>query len=258
VAVWPQQADQPRRDIADVLAQRSDLSAFVVHLTRDHPQADAKQNLRSIIQQRVLRAGEPKGWATWERFQLPNEVLESQRVVCFSETPLEYARALFEDIAGRTVQLKPYGLALPRMVARWMGVSPVWYVDMSRAPGQWRDWHVKNALNELVAEATENFAASPIARLTPFIEGMGSWPNPDNGGVRVREFSWEREWRHVGDLNLEPWWDKILWLCPEVEIPELVERLGHRHCIDPSWSLERIIGHLMGLSASDVSPFSVR
>ena len=155
VAVWPNAEQGPRREIAEVLAQRTDLSAFVVHLTRDSVGSTAKANLISIARERLLRAGEPKGWATWERFALPAESLESQRVVCFSETPLQHARALFEEIEGRTIQLKPYGVALPRMVARWMSVNPVWYIDMSRAPGQWRDWHLKAALNELVADADE-------------------------------------------------------------------------------------------------------
>jgi hypothetical protein len=132
------------------------------------------------------------------------------------------------------------------------------YVDMSRAPGQWRDWHIKAALNELVEAARDAFPASPIARLAPLIEGMGSWPNPGNGGVRMREFSWEREWRHIGDLALAPWWNKILWLCPEPEIDEFAEVVGKDRCVDPAWSLERVIGHLMGLEREDMSPFSTR
>jgi hypothetical protein len=241
--------------MADVLAQRTDLSAFIVHLTRDVDGADARANLRSIAVERCLRAGMPQGWATWERFELSQAALESQRVVCFSETPLEHIRALFEDIEGRTIHLRPYGLALPRMVARLMGVSPVWYIDMSLASGTWRDLPVKNALNELVDSSRDNWADSPIARLAPFIEGMGRWPN-GNGGIRTREFSWEREWRHIGNLDLTPWWNKILWLCPEPEIDVFAELVGHRNCIDPSWSLERIIGHLMGLEAQDLSPYS--
>ena len=36
----------------------------------------------------------------------------TQRVVCFSETPLEHTCALFANIANRQVRLRGYGVAL--------------------------------------------------------------------------------------------------------------------------------------------------
>jgi len=111
------------------------------------------------------------------------------------------------------------------MIARWMGINPVWYVDLSRAPGEWRDWPIKEALNTLVRDAANQFEDHPISRLAPFFEGMGSWPN-GNGGTRLREFSWEREWRHVADLNLAPWWSKMIWLCPEGELDTFSALIG--------------------------------
>ncbi len=244
--------------IGEVLHRRTDLSTFVVHLTRDSETSTANENLASIIQDRTLRAGEPKGWATWDRFDLSDEALATQRVVCFSETPLEHVHSLFAVIEGRALQFRGYGVAFPKMVARWMEINPVWYIDLSRAPGAWRDWPMKEALNALVTEAHEDFADRPISRLAPFIEGMGSFPN-GNGGVRHREFSWEREWRHCGDLDLSPWWSKALWLCPESEFAQFQQLLGPgTHCVDPAWGLERIVGHLMGMTGDDMTPFATR
>jgi hypothetical protein len=253
-----QRAARPSVTIEEVLQRRTDLSTFVVHLTRDTGGRTARENLESIIEERTLRAGSPKGWATREAFGLDDRALATQRVVCFSETPLEHVHALFADIAGRSIHFAPYGIAFPKMVARWMGINPVWYVDLSRAPGQWRDWPIKEALNELVREATDDFERHPVSRLTPFIEGMGSWPN-GNGGVRLREFSWEREWRHVGHIDLEPWWSKALWLCPQAEMDAFSGRIGvGRRCIDPVWGLERIIGHLLEMNDAEMTPFTAR
>jgi hypothetical protein len=85
---------------------------------------------------------------------------------------------------------------------------------------------------------------------------MGSWPN-GNGGVRLREFSWEREWRHVGDIDLAPWWSKTLWLCPETELDAFSGLIGaDGHCIDPAWGLERIIGRLLGMGEAEMTPFA--
>lgn len=249
-------AERPSVTIEQILQRRTDLSTFVVHLTRDAEGRTARGNLASIIGERTLRAGSPKGWATWERFELDEAALATQRVVCFSETPLEHVHALFADIEGRSIDFAPYGLAFPKMVARWMGINPVWYIDLSRAPGEWRDWPMKEALNALVREATDDFGGHAISRLTPFIEGMGSWPDT-NGGIRLREFSWEREWRHVGDIDLAPWWSKTLWLCPESELDAFSGLIGaDGHCIDPAWGLERIIGRLLGMGEAEMTPFA--
>jgi hypothetical protein len=79
---------------------------------------------------------------------------------------------------------------------------------------------------------------------------MGTWPQ------RQKEFWWEREWRHVGDLDLPNEYRGVLWLCPEGE--ELVgpdgESLEPR--IDPRWGLEQIIAHLAGFAVEDVTPFA--
>jgi hypothetical protein len=249
---------RPSVRIEEVLQRRTDLSTFVVHLTRDTGGRTARENLESIIGERLLRAGSPKGWATREAFGLDGPSLATQRVVCFSETPLEHVHALFADIAGRSIHFAPYGVAFPKMVARWMGINPVWYVDFSHAPGARRDRAIKEALNALVTEASEDFAAHPVSRLTPFIEGMGSWPD-GNGGKRLREFSWEREWRHLDDLDLSPWWSKALWLCPQGELDAFSARVaGDCHCIDPAWGLERIIGHLLEMGEAEMTPFAAR
>jgi Putative abortive phage resistance protein AbiGi, antitoxin len=239
-------------DIREVLNRRTDLSTFVVHLTRNRPGQTAKEALESIIAQRLLRAGEPRGWALGAPgINLTEGMRATQRVVCFSETPLEHAYALFADIAYREVQLHGYGVAFTKMIARKMGCNPVWYVEFT--PGGARA--IANALNNLVEAAARNQPTfDDIWKVTPFIEGMGTWTD-GLGQLHRREFWWEREWRHLGDLPLGPWWEKALWLCPEEEIEEFEARLGPRRCIDPRWSLEQIIGHLHGLSQEDMTPF---
>ena len=66
---------------------------------------------------------------------------------------------------------------------------------------------IRELLEQAVADATaqgaadpdpERLAAAPILRLTPFVEQMGM-----PAGIR-KEFWWEREWRHPGDLRFAP------------------------------------------------------
>jgi hypothetical protein len=49
--------------ITDVLARRTDLSTFLVHLTRDANGRTARQNLDSIIQDNLIEARSPFGAA---------------------------------------------------------------------------------------------------------------------------------------------------------------------------------------------------
>jgi len=65
----------------------------------------------------------------------------------------------------------------------------------------------------------EELAGAPILRLTPFVEQMGT-PT----GIR-KEFWWEREWRHVGDLHFAPA-DLVVVFAPQAEHDWLRERLA--------------------------------
>jgi hypothetical protein len=249
--------------ISDVLNRRSDLSTFVVHLTRDHGAEDsARSRLEKIINDRRLIVGDPRGWATGVReageLVLTPEQRETQRVVCFSETPLEHAYSLFAEIENRSYRLRPYGLALTKMVARRAGINPIWYVDIS----QGHPWAIRNALNRLVTKSVTEGWFNDVRALFPAIEGMLTRTDEEGKITFQREFWWEREWRHVGDVPLAPIWSKILWLCPEAEMDEisaLVRDVGeteHAFCVDPNWGLERIIGHLIELGVNDLTPFS--
>lgn len=218
----------------------------MVHLTRDHDGHSASENLRSILQAGSITARSAMGWARDIASELGGAAEESQRVVSFSETPLEHIYSLFADIPNRRIGLQPYGVSFTKMVARRKGVNPVWYVDMT--PG--RDWVIAKALNTLREEAanSDTFADHPAAKILPFIEGMGTWPGSQ------KEFWWEREWRHVGNFNFDIN-EVALVLCPEAE-HDTFDGLAPGKLVDPAWSLERIIAKLVGLAAQDVSPFT--
>jgi hypothetical protein len=240
--------------IGEVLDRRSDLSTFVVHLTRKSAGRSAAQALQSIIRQRRLIARTAMGWASAQ--DIPHDPSrQSQRVVCFSEVPLEHIYSLVADIVGRRVALEPYGLALTKMKARKLGVNPVWYVDST--PGH--DWEVSRALDRLRDKAItgDDFHSQDLAKILPFAEPMGTWSNTSQ-----REFWREREWRHSGDILLAAPTQVTMWLCPEQEMDDFRAQVQSSGCsvgapfIDPRWGLEKIIAHLAG--ESDVSPFDPR
>jgi hypothetical protein len=140
----------------------------------------------------------------------------------------------------------------------------VWYLDITRRGGaDWLTVPIDQLLDQAVEDATpprattpdiERLASAPILRLTPFIEQMG---NPS--GIR-KEFWWEREWRHVGDLSFGTD-DIVVVFAPEDE-HDLQERLSGRPrfasrmpaiasnmpaFVDAQWGLERMIGAFLGV-----------
>ncbi|MDU0299845.1 hypothetical protein [Streptomyces sp. PAL114] len=106
-------------------------------------------------------------------------IAETQRTVCFTETPLEHAWMMSEKIPSRRIRFNGYGLAFTRTLARRRGANPVWYLDIT--PGH--DW-LTVPINNMVEEAkgvagdpaeggVDAAATADILRLTPFIEQMG-------------------------------------------------------------------------------------
>lgn len=234
-------------DIKEILRRRSDLSTFLVHFTRNKDGISARSRLESILTKHKIEALTPMGHAK-KALDKAAIKADSQRVVCFTETPLEYAHLLLEEISGRGCHFEPYGIAIPKKVGRDKGVNPVWYVDINPT----HDWPSRY-INQLVDEAilAPPFEAHPIAYLAPLIEQMGT---STEHGYR-KEFWWEREWRQIGDFELPP---RVIVLVPEEEISSFKDVLSKAEYrlaaafVDPRWSLEQIIAHLAGFAVGDI------
>lgn len=248
--------EESHMKIEEVLSSRTDLSTFLIHLTKGSGDISAKDILAKIIRDKKLLAGSPFGIAAKS---LDRDTNETQRAVCFTETPMAHLSLLTEEIEGRAIQFEPYGIAITRKQGRKQAVNPVWYIDIT--PGH--TW-LTNPLNELVnkAIASGDFNRSEISKIAPFIEQMGAGQGNPGAGIRAyrKEFWWEREWRHVGDFCLP---NTYIVLCPVADIPELraviaaldEESRPYVSFVDPAWSLESIIGKLAGFSGSELGPF---
>jgi hypothetical protein len=235
-----------------------DLSTFLVHLTRDYRGTPARQNLEGILHTLRLEARTPYSAAlrTLQQLGATPRDYSSQRCVCFTETPLEHLNLLLAPISDlqRQCEYRPYGIAITKRIARDYGVNPVWYTDIT--PGH--TW-LMNSVNALIDEALQHvvdarsegddaacFGDHAIARLTPFIEQMGS-----GEGYR-KEFWWEREWRHVGHFPLPL---HFIVIAPESEHDDLSQLVpGRAAFIDSDWGIEEIIGRLAGFTEVQVGP----
>ncbi|WP_430787139.1 abortive infection system antitoxin AbiGi family protein [Actinoplanes sp. G11-F43] len=257
--------------IEDLLHRRTDLSTFLIHLTRDSPEKGgptARENLLSILDEGLIEARTAFGPAAHLEDELRPVV--TQKVVCFTETPLEHTWMMLKDIKGRTVHFQPYGLAITKTTARKGGCNPVWYSHMALKKGQWKDFAI-TAINEMVraakARATgedgavdyEQLSAEPVFKLTPFFEQMGY-----TSSTR-KEFWWEREWRHIGDYHLPQPRRIVAVLAPaddhdqlREDLAEIDERWSRRPLLDPRWGLERMIAAMAQISDEHIGPFPER
>lgn len=237
----PKAENRQPKHIRDVLYRRSDLSTFVVHLTKD------KDSLGSIVRDWRIEARSVWGLAK-NKIKKGSPEAESQKCVCFTETPLEYIHLIVGQIKGRSYEIGPYGIALTKRLARNKGVNPVWYVDISSDNN--RDKWITKYIEKLIEQgkkSEEGFTEHPIAQIVPFIEPMGKGNNQETGEPYCKEFWWEREWRHVGDFDLP---NHVIIICQEEEFHEFEEPFRGKDwgpkCIDPNWGLEKIIARLAG------------
>ena len=235
--------------IGKVLARRSDLSTFVVHLTKEHAGQSASDNLKAILAAKKLLRGDPRGVAL-KPLRAASASQASQRVVCFSETPLEHVSLMTKKIEKRAVELAPYGVAITKKQARARGAHPIWYVDST---GQ-TDNRVIDAVRKLVDEgiASGSFDSCAIAQISPFVEIMFTWTNPD-GTKQTNEWWWEREWRIADDFTLPK---RLIGICPEAEIETMESAASAAglvaRFVDSEWSLEQIIGRLAGFEPEEL------
>jgi Putative abortive phage resistance protein AbiGi, antitoxin len=251
--------------IEDLLHRRSDLSTFLVHFTRDTdtPPRSARDKLLCILRTRRLQARSSYGMGAELAARFP-QVAATQKVVCFTETPLEHAWMMCQQIEGRTVQFDGHGIAFTKTFARRTGANPVWYLDITRGH-DWLTEPIRELLEQAVDDATPEDEAdpdpewlvdAPILRLTPFVEQMGT-----PAEIR-KEFWWEREWRHVGDLRFTTD-DIVVVFAPQAEHDWLWEQLvdgpdypgGTLAFVDAHWGLERMIGALAGIPDDNLGPF---
>ncbi|WP_197078130.1 hypothetical protein, partial [Gordonia sihwensis] len=106
--------------IEEMLHRRNDLSTFIVHFTKQDPAgATGLDQLKSIVTSQQLEARTAYGAAK------ESTHAESQKVVCFTETPLEHTWTMLADLQEkRATRFEPFGLAFTKSYARRRGCNP--------------------------------------------------------------------------------------------------------------------------------------
>ncbi len=175
-------------DKSNVTDAREDISRFVVHLTSEgagKPEGAARANLISILTAGKIEARNLHCLHKKKLVALSDEKRKAFQVGCFTEIPLHQIHLLIQPVEGRSVIFKPYGIVFHKKFLVEKGAQPAIYINSY--DGRFFHREAADALFDWCE--SDNFEGT-AARLLPLLNAMHE----------VYDFTWEREWRVVGDL----------------------------------------------------------
>ena len=215
---------------AKAIEGRSDLSRFVIHLTRDDTKdfttgQSADKNFRDILNDRKICAFRPH---CLHEGKMPEEVKLDFSVCCFTEVPLTELHLLTRQIQGRDIELSDYGFVFSREFLVAQGAQPAIYINSYGGDTSTRE--AADRIYELAKR--QEFRKGKLRRLLPYLNAMHE----------RYDFTWEREWRVVGDMEFAPE-DIVCVTLPEDGEEELKREFLEDGVpiISPGWSTERIV-----------------
>ncbi|MDW9414226.1 hypothetical protein GOB15_07095 [Sinorhizobium meliloti] len=197
-----------------------DMSPYVVHFTKAAKPRTAYDNSMSILSRRRIEAR--------TRFGTGKQHPIAPQSICFSEIPLQ-SLARLADKRGS------YGIRFRKEFVVSRNGGPIMYA--------YKDTPHAKALRGLVSQARHN-EDEPIWKIAPFVDQPGQY------GPTKYFYEWEREWRHVGNLDFNKK-DAAFLIIPE-ELHSQArfffneaerENLGPNYkCpfIDPYWNVQQI------------------
>lgn len=227
--------------------ERDDISRFLVHLTRDFGGKTAEQNLLSMLKSRSIKARNPHCLFQhkFQQFNFTDVLKKKFNSVCFTEVPFTQLQYLTAPIPGRRIELKPYGLVFRKADMLTRGASPAIYVNAKGTAI--RDFLLKQFASHFQARRRfKEFSAAFKDDANSIIDYYALV----NVISDTHDFSWEREWRLVGDMSFSlselfavvvPEPDAFMDLCRAKLHAKVVKELDHIPMVSPAWNAERII-----------------
>ncbi|MCJ7457595.1 MAG: hypothetical protein MUP17_01220 [candidate division Zixibacteria bacterium] len=226
------------RNIDHILHFRSDISPFLVHLTRTMQDGNsAKEALSSILETKSLICGQTI--VSDARFGMyTGDMSEEQKhrlfsAICFTETPLSEVHCLLE-IAYRNITLEPYGLVFLKERLASRGVAPVLYLN--------NETEDKDQVFYALCSLKGNHL-NEAEQLLPLIAVFGKKIKAPGASVRPQgrvDFRWEREWRYpfVKAPFVFTAEDVFVGLCPHDCIDEFEALFNPVGFIDPTRNMK--------------------
>lgn len=219
------------RKIKEVLSERTDISRFVVHLTKNTEDGNALENLVSILREREIRGGNHHCLFSPILRNEEEDLQKRFHVVCFTETPLDKIHLLTE-ITNRKVNLDPYGIVFKKEKIRKSRGNPVFYIYEEN---QLLIRYLKNQYKEFIREYYDEEMLGDFLTLGSII----------NIVKKGHDFHWEREWRVRRRLRFS-YNEVYAVIAPHNKHENIKELLGINELnyipfIDSKWNYEEML-----------------
>lgn len=226
--------------------KRSDISRFLVHLTRRSMSIDAEDNLISILKEKKIEARNhhclfsPK----IKNMDITSQLTNAFKTVCFTETPLDQIDKLATEGFPRRIKLQPYGLVFWRDNMITTGANPAIYLNAEGTTLR------EYLLSEFDRQFKDVNALYKLKNNEEYYREIIHYYSLVNIIRDKHDFSWEREWRHSGNFKFKysdvvaivaknP--DDFLKRC-EIELPDQKFKFIKRiPIISSSWSYEDVV-----------------
>lgn len=217
------------------IANREDISQFVVHLTRDDRKtftngSSARDNFISIYKHKNILASRAHCLHNKKLKLLPKNLQKEMRVSCFTEVPLNQIHLLTRPIPGREIEFAPFGFVFTKDFILENGAQPAIYLNSYGGNN-----FLREAADALFEEAKQGQASGLLWRFLPFLNAMHE----------SYDFTWEREWRVRGKLSFSAK-DVICVILPQNGEEALKARFadGGVAVISPGWNYGQIVAEL--------------
>jgi hypothetical protein len=215
---------------------RSDLSFFLVHLTKDDSKSNisAKDALELILNEDAeglcTLIGGPQGLFD-KVSKVPKEAIKA---VSLTEAPLDQVKHFAQPIPGDPSRnYSKYGLVFSQDFIRRNGGNPCFYLNTLYSD------NLKKAALSLV-DCVRYEDKPECLKLLPFFSIFGLAGAAK--GKKEIDYYWEREWRVPGDLKFKRQ-DVFVGLCEHGNVDEFSE-MYKIPFICPDWNYDRILTNL--------------
>jgi len=242
--------------IKKVYQNRTDLSTFLIHLTKDQSDGTTAKQIFDMILQSTphkLIAKNPVGFfcnhpneKNFPDQQQRNCFEDFLKVICLTESPLDQIKHFigkdFERNENNTVKYSEYGFVFTRDSFQKKGGNPCFYVCTQEN----RD--MQSALLSLFDSlktnwsyvSTDTIPKNSFFKIFSFVNIFGK----DSSNEPI-DYFWEREWRvPLQELPFDDQ-DLALALCPESEIDTYSNDFPNITFLSPQWSLSKMIEKIL-------------
>jgi len=226
---------------------RDDISRFLVHLTRDYAGLSAQENLCSILRAKTVKARNAHCLFHHKLVQYSaSDVLRKKfRTVCLTEAPFPQIRFLAQEVPGRNIRLKPFGLVFRKEDLLEKGASPAIYLNAKGT--SLREYLLSEFARHFKKRSQYKTLKRDFGQDADSIINYYALINVVSDRY---DFSWEREWRYPGNLHFEfhelyaiiaaeP--RKFLEVCQKCLKGPVLRALKRLPIISPDWNYERVL-----------------